>query len=117
MNVSPVSDKLSWFESLPLNRGEVSEQIIAARLGCDEAETLGFVEPLNCADRHVLNVLKKQMKRRLLPPRWGEHQDSEKRRGISAGMRIQNQPRTALLEDRDEQYALGGTKFQEISVP
>jgi hypothetical protein len=42
----------------------MGEEIIAAIFRSNEAETLGIVEPLNCACCHVLNILKKQMKGR-----------------------------------------------------
>ena len=32
-----------------LNRADVDEHVLAAAIGLDEAETLGGVEPLDCA--------------------------------------------------------------------
>src|SRR5262245_49585781 len=51
---------LEGLETLRLNCGEVGEEIFAAALGSDEAETLGVVEPFNSASSHVLNILEKE---------------------------------------------------------
>src|SRR5690606_15911183 len=36
-----------------LNRGDVDENVLTAAIGLDEAETLGGVEPLDRAGRHI----------------------------------------------------------------
>lgn len=56
------SDPLTFrdgLEACSLDCGEVGEEVFAAVFRCDESETLGIVEPFDCANCHVLNILKK----------------------------------------------------------
>jgi hypothetical protein len=50
---------LQGLETTALNRGEVSEQILATTIRGDETETLGIVEPLHGTSCHVLKLQKK----------------------------------------------------------
>ena len=60
-------------ETRTLDRGEVGEEVVTTVFGCDEAEALGVIEPLNSTVCHVLYILKKQKKG--LAPDWDEGQD------------------------------------------
>lgn len=44
---------LKGLEAAGLDCREVSEEVFAAIIGSDEAETLGVVEPFNCAGSHA----------------------------------------------------------------
>jgi hypothetical protein len=50
---------LQGLETLPLNRREMYEEILATTIGGNKAEALRIVEPLHGTCCHVLNVLKK----------------------------------------------------------
>src|SRR5205823_6950868 len=50
---------LQGLESRHVDRREVSEQIFAAAVRCNETETLGVVEPLDCTSCHFCNSSRK----------------------------------------------------------
>src|SRR5690606_5311123 len=98
---------LQRLEAAAGDGGEMCEQIVAAALRADETETFLVVEPLHCADGHVLMLLKGLLiKRGRTPP--ASAQNIRTRRWNQPGGTFCGENRRRNLPVHRTRYMRGG---------